>query len=38
VSGVIEEAQGAELYIAIQFVGGTSSSSSNWRIENFEIK
>ncbi len=38
VSGTIPDAGDGSLYIAFQFIGGTTSSSSNWRIENFEVK
>lgn len=38
VSGTIPDAGDGSLYIAFQFKGGTTSSSSNWRIENFEVK
>lgn len=34
ISGIADE----QVYIAIQFSGGTTSSSSNWRIDDFIIK
>jgi hypothetical protein len=37
VIGTIPDVTGTT-YIAIQYVGGTTSSASNWRVENFEIK
>jgi hypothetical protein len=38
ISGTIDGINGSNVYIAIQYTGGTASSASNWRIENFEIK
>lgn len=34
ISGIVDE----QVYIAIQFSGGTTSSSSNWRIDDLNIK
>lgn len=38
ISGTIEGVNGESVYVAIQYIGGTTTSASNWRIENFEIK
>jgi hypothetical protein len=38
VIGILENVSGSNLYLAIQFTGGTGGSSSNWRVENFDIK
>lgn len=38
ISGSLEAPDSNSLYFAIQFEGGTKSSSANWRIDNFEIK
>jgi len=38
VTGTITDVSGANFYVAIQYIGATSSSASNWRIDNLEIK
>ena len=38
VGALLDNLSGTEVYFAIQFKGGTTTSSSNWRIDNFSIK
>jgi hypothetical protein len=38
VSQLLENVSGQNFYFAIQYVGGTSASASNWRIDELEIK
>lgn len=38
VGALLSDLSGPSVYIAIQFKGGTSTSSSNWRVDNFSIK
>lgn len=37
VTGTIDNAGGKTFYIAVQYIGGTTASASNWRIDNFIV-
>lgn len=38
VNATIEDVGGNTVYVAVQYKGGTTSSASNWRIDEFQVK